>query len=101
MTVIKVGQKLSSNTCDTQVMVIKSPAGEHLLECGGVEMSATAAAEKAELNPAQAEGSLVGKRYVNEDESIELLCVKPGKGSLFIDGVALQPKQAKALPSSD
>ena len=27
-------------------------------------------------------GSLVGKRYVNEDESVEVLCTKAGDGSL-------------------
>ena len=30
-----------------------------------------------------------------------LLCVKPGKGSLSVDGVALQVKDAKPLPASD
>jgi hypothetical protein len=101
MSVLKVGQKLGSNACDTQIMIIKAPGGEHVLECGGVEMSAAPAAEKTSLDPARAEGTLLGKRYVNEDESVELLCVKPGAGSLYLDGVPLGPKQAKALPSSD
>jgi hypothetical protein len=43
----------------------------------------------------------MGKRYVTADGTIELLCVKPGKGSLALNGVALQIKEAKPLPSSD
>jgi len=49
------------------------------------------------LNPAFADG----KRYVYAAGSIELLCVKPGQGSLSIGGVALQVKEAKPLPSSN
>ena len=47
------------------------------------------------------EGTLVGKRYVTEDEAIELLCTKPGAGSLSMGDTALLVKGAKPLPSSD
>ena len=47
------------------------------------------------------EGTLVGKRYVTEDEAIELLCTKPGAGSLSLGDAALAVKGAKPLPSSD
>ena len=47
------------------------------------------------------EGTLVGKRYVTEDEAIELLCTKPGAGSLSLGDTALLVKGAKPLPSSD
>lgn len=43
-------------------------------------------------------GTLMGKRYVDADGKYELLCVKPGKGSLSVDGVALVVKDAKPLP---
>ena len=43
----------------------------------------------------------MGKRYVDPDEKFELLCTKPGKGSLVLDGTPLDVKQAKQLPSSD
>ena len=46
-------------------------------------------------------GTLIGKRYVDAAGTVELLCVKPGKGSLAIAGVALQLKDAKPLPASD
>ena len=43
----------------------------------------------------------MGKRYVDSAGSVELLCVKPGKGSLALDGVVLTVKDAKPLPASD
>ncbi len=43
----------------------------------------------------------MGKRYVDEAGTIELLCVKPGKGTLALDGAALVLKEAKPLPASD
>jgi hypothetical protein len=101
-TALKPGTRLKSAVCDTQVMVVKAPAGEHELRCGGAEMvAATAAAAGGELDPAHAGGTLIGKRYVNADESLELLCTKGGKGSLALGGTPLEVKQAKQLPSSD
>lgn len=100
-TVLKAGGRFKSAVCDTQVMVIKAPAGEYALSCGGVDMIAPTATGGGTLDPAQAGETLIGKRYVNADESLELLCTKGGKGSLALDGVALEIKQAKQLPSSD
>ncbi len=42
-----------------------------------------------------------GKRYADEEVGIELLCTKAGQGSLWLNGVPMVLKQAKALPSSD
>jgi hypothetical protein len=102
MVTLKAGGRFKSAVCDTQVMVIKAPAGEQDLRCGGVEMLAPAAAVPA---GAAMQGSgaetLIGKRYVNADESLELLCTKGGKGWLSLGSTPLEVKQAKQLPSSD
>ena len=98
---LKAGARFKSAVCDTQVMVIKAPAGEYDLRCGGAEMIAPAAAASGSPDAAHAGGTLIGKRYVNADESIELLCTKGGAGSLSLNGTALEVKQAKQLPSSD
>lgn len=45
--------------------------------------------------------TLVGKRYVNADETIELLCTSSGAGELSCDGVPMTLKAAKPLPASD
>lgn len=98
---MKAGARFKSAVCDTQVMVIKAPPGEYALTCGGALMVAPNEDGQGELDGDQADGTLMGKRYVNADESVEMLCTKPGKGSLALDGTALEIKQAKQLPSSD
>ena len=40
---LKAGAKLKSAVCDTQLMVVKAPAGEYDIRCGGFEMLAGAA----------------------------------------------------------
>jgi hypothetical protein len=103
MRVIKPGLRLKSAVCATEVMVIRAPAGEALISCGGTEMlgvTETAPAH-ARLDPQHAQGSLIGKRYTDAQESFELLCTKGGEGSLSLDGAPFSVKQAKALPSSD
>lgn len=95
---MKPGTKLKSSVCDTEVMVIKAADGS--IECGGAAMSDE---KKSEGEPAadHANGTLMGKRYVDADGKYELLCVKPGKGSLSVDGEPLVTKDAKPLPASD
>jgi hypothetical protein len=101
--VLKVGARFKSSVCGTQVLVIKAPAGKHDLRCGDSPMleAAATAADTASLSPSLAGGTLIGKRYVNDDESIELLCTKGGEGTLMLDGAPMAIKMAKQLPSSD
>lgn len=100
-TVLKAGARFKSAVCETQVMVIKASAGEHMLQCGGADMVAPTATGSGTLDAALGSESLIGKRYVNADESVELLCTKGGQGSLVLNGAAMEVKQAKQLPSSD
>lgn len=96
---MKPGMKLKSAACDTEVMVIK--CGQGSVECGGAPMAADKSGSPAPLDPAFAGGTLMGKRYVDAGGGFELLCVKPGKGSLSVNGTALSVKDAKPLPASD
>jgi hypothetical protein len=96
---MKPGTKLKSAVCDTEVMVIRAGAGT--LACGGAPMAEDRPAERGAIDPAFAEGTKIGKRYVDVAGTVELLCVKPGAGSLSLDGVALVTKDAKPLPASD
>jgi hypothetical protein len=95
---MKPGSRIKSNACDTEVVVIRFGGGE--LSCGGAAMS-DAGGNGEDLDPALAGGTVMGKRYVDAAGTVELLCVKPGKGSLALDGVALALKEAKPLPASD
>lgn len=96
---MKPGTKLKSTVCDTEVMVIRGT--DAVVECGGAPMTEEKPAQLGTLSPDFTGGTMMGKRYVDEAGTVELLCVKPGKGSLSIGGVALQIKDAKPLPSSD
>lgn len=96
---MKPGTRLKSAADDTEVMVIRSGTGA--IECGGAPMAEAKPAAAATLNPDFAAGSLMGKRYVDAAGTFELLCVKPGKGSLSVDGTLLFTKDAKPLPASD
>ena len=96
---MKPGTKLKSAVCDTEVMMIRGT--DAVIECGGAPMAEEKPADGGAVDAAFAAGSHMGKRYVDEAGTVELLCVKPGAGSLSIAGVALAIKDAKSLPSSD
>lgn len=96
---MKPGTRLKSAADDTEVMVIRCADGT--IECGGSPMGEAKPETAAPLAADFSAGTLMGKRYVDADGQYELLCVKPGKGSLSVDGVALVIKDAKPLPASD
>jgi hypothetical protein len=103
MAQLKPGTRIRSAVCDTEVMVIAAPPGDVEITCGGVPMLELHAEPTAgvSLSPDAAEGTQLGKRYANEAGDLELLCSKPGKGSLACDGTLLAIKGAKPLPASD
>ena len=96
---MKPGTRLKSATCDTEVMVIRCGLGA--IQCGGAAMGEAKPADTVALSADFSGGTLMGKRYVDAAGAYELLCVKPGKGSLAVDGEALVTKDAKPLPASD
>lgn len=98
---LKSGLRLQSVTCDTQVIVVRG-SGEVDLRCGGQALVAVGAAgDRQAIAEAHSGGTLMGKRYGDEESGLEILCTKPGAGSLSIGDAALPEKGAKALPSSD
>lgn len=96
---MKPGTKLKSAVCDTEVMVIKSGGGA--IHCGGSPMGEAKPETPGALSEEHSGGTLMGKRYVDADGKYELLVTKAGKGSLSVDGVPLNTKDAKPLPASD
>ena len=98
---LRPGLKLKSAVCATEVIVV-SGMGDFDLTCGGAPML-EAGADGGDGSPAEglAEGTLMGKRYTDADGSVEVLCTKPGDGSLGIGQTALGLKEATALPASD
>jgi hypothetical protein len=101
MTDLKPGLKLKSAVCDAEVMIIKS-GSIAALTCGGAPMLVNGETTgSASPNEEHMGGCQIGKRYVSSDESLEVLCVKAGQGSLAADGEPLLTKGTKKLPSSD
>lgn len=103
MAQLKAGTRMRSAVCATEVMVVAAPAEDVEMTCGGVPMIAIGddPPAGASLSPDAGQGSALGKRYVNEAGDLELLCTKPGEGSLGVGGALLSLKEAKPLPSSD
>jgi hypothetical protein len=99
----KVGARWKSAVDDTQVITVRAPSGDVEVTCGGhplIPMEAEAEPGLA-LQPGHDGGTLLGKRYADDESGIELLCTKGGAGALFLNGEPLGLKEAKPLPSSD
>ncbi len=95
------GARFQSTVCTTEVIVVRGP-GEVDLCCGGAPMAPVgSAAVSGEPAADAAEGSLLGKRYTDSADSIELLVTKSGDGSLAVGGELLAVAQPKTLPASD
>jgi hypothetical protein len=96
------GSRWKSTVCDTEVIVVRPADAARTLGCGGSDMvPVDEEAVAGVLDPALADGTLLGKRYGDEASGLEVLCTKGGAGTLTLDGQALPVKGAKPLPSSD
>jgi len=100
---LKPGSRWKSSVCDVEVVIVRAPKTPVTLECGGQPLSAHTAEKPQglELSPDHSAGCQVGKRYVDEETGLEVLCSKGGKGSLSVNGRPITVKEAKKLPSSD
>ena len=103
LSALVVGARLASAVCTTEVVVVQVRDANAVIECGGAPMVPAGApsAGAGTPDPAFAGGTLIGKRYGGPDAPVELLCVKPGAGSLSANGVVLEQRSAKPLPASD
>jgi hypothetical protein len=100
---LRPGSRLRSAVDAAEVVVVKAPAGPVDLRCGGHPMVPLGSDGGAGATPSpdHVGGTLLGKRYVDADQTLEVLCTKPGDGSLSIGDAPLQIKEAKPLPASD
>jgi hypothetical protein len=100
----RVGTTLKSTTDDTTVVVVRWGGADADLTCGGAPMVDARGPEAAtthDADPGQQAGTQMGKRYVDDDKGVELLCTKAGSGTLALDGTPLLLKGAAPLPASD
>lgn len=100
---LTVGKTLASAVDGAAFIVVRGTDAEVELTCGGLPMYDPRAGERpvGEPDAGLLGGSLIGKRYIDEAEDVELLCTKPGGGTIAINGTPLQLREAKPLPASD
>lgn len=100
---LKPGSRWKSAVCDTEVVVVRPPKGDAVLECGGQPVNPLGEEVPAglALSPDFSDGTQAGKRFVDAKTSLEVLCTKAGAGSLSIEGRKIGAVDAKKLPSSD
>ncbi len=99
---LKAGVRLRSATDACEVVVVKAPADAIDLRIGGhpvVPVDADVAPEGVEAGFDG--GTQLGKRYSDEELGLEILCTKPGEGSISVGETVLEIKGAKPLPASD
>jgi len=98
---LRPGDQLASTVCTTRVVVVRAPtARQPALTCGGAPMVPATTAPPAPARNAEPV-TLLGKRYVDADGTLELLCTSAGAGELACAGAPMTLKAAKALPASD
>jgi len=99
----KPGTRYRSQVGDTEIVVVRAPAAEVELTCGGkpvIGFDETRADGTAPV-PGLDEATPVGKRYVDDAGTLEVLVTRAGTGTLALADVPLTLKSAKPLPSSD
>ncbi|TVZ07441.1 hypothetical protein EAS64_04595 [Trebonia kvetii] len=106
---MKPGSRWRSAVCDTEVVVVRAPAGPVTFHIGGAEVIPADAGQDrpgrnrggAQPDAALAGGTLLGKRYTDEATGLQVLCVKPGEGTITVDGRPATVVAPRQLPASD
>jgi hypothetical protein len=97
----KAGARLRSAVSDVEVVVVRPPTEPLVVACGGEPMLALDDPRATGATFTGDDVTALGKRYVDEDSGLELLCTKGGAGAVTANGRDLTIKGAKPLPSSD
>ncbi|MFW0785610.1 hypothetical protein AAFP35_13930 [Gordonia sp. CPCC 206044] len=98
---LRTGEQLASTGCTVKVVVVRAPSdATPQITCGGAPLGPVAEVTQPPAGGA-APQTQIGKRYVNADDTVELLCTSSGSGELACDGTAMTLKAAKSLPASD
>ena len=101
MTNLAPGKRLCSTVSDTEIIVVRPPETPVQLSCGGEPMTEGPAATGTNRASTDENNIVLGKRYVDTQSGLEVLCTKPGLGPLTASGRVLTIKAPSALPASD
>lgn len=100
---VRPGTRLFSAVDGAEFITVKAPSEPLELTIGGAApaLSADDRTEGLTVADGHQGGALIGKRYTDEANTIELLCTKPGEALPAVAGTLLTIKDAKPLPASD
>jgi hypothetical protein len=99
---LKAGTRLRSAADTCEVVVVRAPSDPVDLRCGGLPFEAIEATVEPQGVAAGFDGGTqLGKRYVDDELGLEILCTKAGEGSISVGDAVLEVKGAKPLPASD
>lgn len=106
---LKPGSRWRSAVCTTEVVVVRAPARPVTFRIGGAAVFPADAGQGgpgpdrggAQPDAALAGGTLLGKRYTDEATGLQVLCVKPGDGTITVDGRPAAVVAPRQLPASD
>lgn len=100
---VKTGMRLRSAVCETEIIVVRAMSSDLDLRCGGRPMLPVGAAPTEKSGPAAGydDPTLLGKRYADSDDAIEVLCAVAGPSTLSIGEEPLSVKGPRPLPASD
>jgi hypothetical protein len=100
---LKPGSRWRSAVCDTEVVVVRAPAAPVTFRIGGAGALPAGAGRPAGAEPdaALAGGTVLGKRYTDAATGLEVLCIKPGRGTITVDGRPVTVMTPRQLPASD
>lgn len=100
---LRPGQRLRSQVCETQIIIVRPAETDVILKCGGslmVDLDSDIQSDSAPQD-GLASGNEMGKRYVTKDGPLEVLVTKAGIGTLTVGDDPLLVKEVTPLPSSD
>ncbi len=100
---LKPGTRLFGAACITELIVVKAPGDPVDLKIGG-HPALTSADDRTDgltVETAADDKPAMGKRYVDADDTLEVLCTKAGEGAPAVGDTLLVQKDAKPLPASD
>lgn len=99
---LKPGSRVYSAVSSVEMIAVRAPTEPVEITIGGAPVSLEPVEGARDAGAAELDRSAhVGKRYVDQAGTIELLCTKPGEGLPALNGEVLMVKEAKPLPSSD
>jgi hypothetical protein len=83
-------------------MLIRAPETEGELVCCVKMEESNARPSSSGAGDGVSPGLVIlGKRYEHSDSGLEILCTRAGIGPITFEGIPVETKEPKALPSSD